>query len=51
MTQTTFDWLQRSFLRFIQTENECRADGVPCRADDKCGCQLEMENWINETAH
>lgn len=49
-TETTFRWLQRAFLSYVQTERRCDSTGIACDPD-KCGCQLEMETWIDDTAH
>ena len=51
MTKTTFQWLQKAFLRYVQDSNGCDEDDVRACNPNHCGCQDEMEKWIDETPH
>jgi hypothetical protein len=40
--------LRIAFLAYVQPTNECAETGQPCNKDRaKCGCWLEMQNWID----
>ncbi len=40
------DLIRSAFMRCLQFENECKPTGEVCH--DKCGCALEMQEWIDE---
>lgn len=44
--QLVFKDLQAAFLKCLQSQNECKVNGKPCHPDE-CGCQHELESWID----
>jgi hypothetical protein len=38
--------IRSAFLRNLQFENKCSETGKPCH--DKCGCAIEVQEWIDE---
>lgn len=35
-----------AFLRYLQTENRCEKTGKPCREPERCGCDLELSEYL-----
>lgn len=40
------DFARAAFLRYLQAENGCNQTSERCRRGNKCGCELEMEEYI-----
>lgn len=43
------DAARRAFLRYLQLDNQCKVASVgePCHSH-KCGCAIEMQNYIDD---
>ena len=41
------DYFTRAaFLKYLQNENGCKRTGKRCRDAGKCGCDLELDGYI-----